>query len=68
MCFAVVPPAMVEAGLKADDWLRATLAACGGRGGGRPENAQGQAAECDDIDAVVAASNAFAYENIDSSV
>ena len=68
MCFAVVPPAMVEAGLKADDWLRATLAECGGRGGGRPENAQGQAAECDDIDAVVAASNAFAYEKIDSSV
>lgn len=63
MAFAVVPEAMAADGFKADDWVRATLAVCGGRGGGKPVSAQGQAAECPDIDAVVEAANAFATEN-----
>jgi alanyl-tRNA synthetase len=54
---------MAADGFKADDWVRATLAVCGGRGGGKPVSAQGQAAECPDIDAVVEAANAFAMEN-----
>jgi len=40
--------------------IRSTLEICGGRGGGKPENAQGQAPECSDVDAVLAAANAFA--------
>jgi len=63
MAFAVVPEAMAADGFKADDWVRATLAVCGGRGGGKPESAQGQAAECSDVDAVLKAANAFATEN-----
>ena len=63
MAFAVVPEAMAADGFKADDWVRATLAVCGGRGGGKPVSAQGQAAECSDIDAVIEAANAFATEN-----
>ena len=63
MAFAVVPEAMAADGFKADDWVRAALAVCGGRGGGKPVSAQGQAAECPDIDAVVEAANAFATEN-----
>jgi len=60
MAFAFVPDALVEGGLKADEWIRSTLEICGGRGGGKPENAQGQAPECSDVDAVLAAANAFA--------
>ena len=63
MAFAVVPEAMAADGFKADDWVRAALAVCGGRGGGKPVSAQGQAAECPDVDAVVEAANAFATEN-----
>jgi len=37
---ASVPPKLVEAGLKAGDWVRAAAQACGGSGGGRPDSAQ----------------------------
>lgn len=60
MAFAIVPDALVEQGLKADDWIRSTLAVCGGRGGGRPGSAQGQAKTCNDVEAVMAAANEFA--------
>jgi alanyl-tRNA synthetase len=68
MVFAVVPDALVEAGLKADEWVRSTLEVCGGRGGGRPQNAQGQATECSDVDAVLAAAEKFASEKLGSMV
>ena len=68
MAFAIVPDALVESGLKADDWVRATLEVCGGRGGGRPANAQGQAPECDNIDAVIEASEKFLSEKIGAAV
>ena len=58
--FAIVPDSLVDAGLKADEWIRATLETCGGRGGGKPGNAQGQAQECSDVDSVIAAANSFA--------
>jgi alanyl-tRNA synthetase len=60
MAFALVPDSLVEVGLKADEWIRATLESCGGRGGGKPANAQGQAKECNDVDFVMNAANAFA--------
>ncbi|MBX3354701.1 MAG: alanine--tRNA ligase [Phycisphaeraceae bacterium] len=37
---AHVPPPLVEAGLKAGDWVRVAAQACGGSGGGRPDSAQ----------------------------
>merc|ERR1712087_147462 len=64
MAFAVVPDSLVDAGLKADEWIRSTLEVCGGRGGGRPSNAQGQAPECSDVEAVIAASKSFAEGNV----
>mmetsp|Transcript_34158 Transcript_34158/g.71386 ORF Transcript_34158/g.71386 Transcript_34158/m.71386 type:complete len:993 (-) Transcript_34158:986-3964(-) len=60
LAFALVPEPLVEIGLKADEWVRSTLEVCGGRGGGRPGNAQGQAPECPDVDAVMEASESFA--------
>lgn len=58
--FAIVPDSLVDTGLKADEWIRATLESCGGRGGGKPGNAQGQAQECSDVNAVIEAANSFA--------
>lgn len=60
MAFTIVPETLVdEFGLKADEWIRETLIVCGGRGGGKPSNAQGQAKECADVQAVVNAANEF---------
>jgi alanyl-tRNA synthetase len=58
--FASVPDFMVEAGLKADEWILAALESCGGRGGGKSGNAQGQAQECSDLNAVIVAGTSFA--------
>jgi len=60
MAFALVPDSLVDRGLKADEWIRNTLEVCGGRGGGRPGSAQGQAPNCSDVEAVLAASESFA--------
>jgi len=68
LVFAIVPNGLVDQGLKADEWVRETLNTCGGRGGGKPGNAQGQAKECSDIDAVIEAGNAFASGNLNAAV
>jgi alanyl-tRNA synthetase len=68
MAFALVPDSAVETGLKADEWITSTMEVCGGRGGGRPGNAQGQAPECSDVDAVVAAAETFADNKVGSEV
>mmetsp|Transcript_4068 Transcript_4068/g.4526 ORF Transcript_4068/g.4526 Transcript_4068/m.4526 type:complete len:1014 (+) Transcript_4068:89-3130(+) len=64
MVFALVPKSLVDCGLKADEWVRETLEVCGGRGGGKPGSAQGQAPNCSDVDAVMAASKSFAEEKV----
>ena len=38
---AAVPDAMIQKGLKAGDWVRAVSTVVGGKGGGRPDAAQG---------------------------
>jgi alanyl-tRNA synthetase len=38
---AGVPPGLTKLGLKAGDWVRETAQVLGGKGGGRPEQAQG---------------------------
>eukprot|EP00747_Dinoflagellata_sp_TGD_P116129 gnl/TRDRNA2_/TRDRNA2_172296_c2_seq3.p1 gnl/TRDRNA2_/TRDRNA2_172296_c2~~gnl/TRDRNA2_/TRDRNA2_172296_c2_seq3.p1 ORF type:complete len:255 (+),score=70.25 gnl/TRDRNA2_/TRDRNA2_172296_c2_seq3:3-767(+) len=60
LAFANVPAPLVEKGLKADAWVRAALETCGGRGGGKPNNAQGTAKECSDVNGIIDAANAFA--------
>lgn len=42
LCYAVCTKQAIEAGLKAGDWVKATLAAVDGKGGGKPAQAQGQ--------------------------
>jgi alanyl-tRNA synthetase len=41
MIHASVPDQLVAKGLKAGDWLKDAAAAMGGKGGGKPDNAQG---------------------------
>jgi len=42
---AKCPQAAIDKGLKAGDWVRTAAQACGGKGGGRPDSAQGGGAE-----------------------
>lgn len=51
-----------QGGLKADEWLRAALDVCGGRGGGRATSAQGQAADAANMEKGIEAAKAFCTE------
>ena len=45
LLIAQVPDALVKRGLKAGEWIRTTAEVCGGKGGGKPEQAQGGGTE-----------------------
>lgn len=64
LCFTIVPPSVQESGLKANEWLKDVLDSVGGRGGGKPGNAQGQAPSCSDVDAVIAKAESFVNDAI----
>ena len=55
---------MQESGLKANEWLKDVLDSVGGRGGGKPGSAQGQAPSCSDVDAVIAKAESFVNDAI----
>ena len=67
LAFALVPQSLVETGFRADEWIRSTLEVCGGRGGGKPGSAQGQAKECDSVDEVLAAAISFAESKAEAT-
>ena len=63
LAFAIVPKdkeimMMNDTTLKANEWILAALKPCNGKGGGKPDNAQGQAPECFNIHEVVMAAKA----------
>lgn len=61
LCFAIVPDSLLKStGLNAGDWVKDVLSSVGGRGGGKPGSAQGQAPSCDDVDALIAKAESFA--------
>mmetsp|Transcript_32401 Transcript_32401/g.59445 ORF Transcript_32401/g.59445 Transcript_32401/m.59445 type:complete len:566 (+) Transcript_32401:335-2032(+) len=65
LCFAIVPEAVMEAtGFKANVWLKDVLDAAGGRGGGKPGNAQGQVPNCEDVEAIIANAESFANDAV----
>lgn len=68
LAFASVPDSLIDSGLNADEWVRSALESCGGRGGGKPGNAQGQAKECVDVAAVLDAANIFAESKLEAQV
>lgn len=68
VAFAIVPDSLVEQGFQANNWVLAALESCGGRGGGKPGSAQGQAKSCSDVKAVVDAAHSFAQKELSALV
>lgn len=67
MAFAIVPDSLTDS-IKANEWVLAALEPAGGRGGGRPSSAQGQAKECFNVQAVIAAAEKFATKAVNAAV
>ncbi|MEO1129938.1 MAG: DHHA1 domain-containing protein, partial [Planctomycetota bacterium] len=61
---ANVPKPLVGKGLKAGDWVRETSAVVGGKGGGRPDAAQGGGTEPEKLADALERARAFASEHI----
>ena len=57
---AVVPETLIKRGLKAGDWVKAAAEACGGKGGGKPDNAQGGGADVSKLRETLSAARTFA--------
>ncbi len=61
---AASPRACVEKGLKAGDWIREVTGIMGGKGGGRPDAAQGAGSDPDKAPEALAAAKRFALERL----
>jgi len=60
---AVVPKACADK-MDAKDWLNSCLEKCGGKGGGKPDRAQGAAKDPSNFDAAVAAAREYAQSKL----
>jgi alanyl-tRNA synthetase len=58
---ATVPPDLIKRGLNAGEWVKVTAAACGGRGGGRPDQAQGGGTGVARLREVLLAAKSYAF-------
>jgi alanyl-tRNA synthetase len=58
---AGVPDTLIKRGLNAGEWVRVAAAACGGKGGGKPDNAQGGGTDLAKLKDVLAAAKAHAF-------
>jgi len=61
---AGVGPGLVDQGLKAGDWVREVSQVLGGKGGGRPDQAQGGGAETDKLPQAMERARSFASERL----
>ncbi|MCW5766274.1 MAG: alanine--tRNA ligase [Phycisphaeraceae bacterium] len=61
---AAVPDAIIKRGLNAGEWVRAAAAACGGKGGGKPDLAQGGGPDASRLKEVLAAAKTHAFAKI----
>ena len=59
---AQVPKALMDRGLKAGEWVRIASEACGGKGGGRPDSAQGGGTQPDRVPAAIEAASSAAAD------
>jgi alanyl-tRNA synthetase len=65
MCFAGVPKDFVQSSeLRANEWVTAALAPCGGRGGGKDTMGQGQGMDASKLDEAVEKAKSFAMERL----
>ena len=61
---AVVPAGLVSKGLKAGDWIREVAGIMGGKGGGRPDNAQGSGSDISKLKDATSHARTFAFGKI----
>ncbi len=61
---AVVPSGLVTKGLKAGDWIREVAGIMGGKGGGRPDNAQGSGSDISKLKDATSHARSFAFGKI----
>lgn len=61
---AQVPPGLVAKGLKAGDWIRETASVMGGKGGGKPDSAQGSGADLSKLRDATTHARTFAFSKI----
>tara|TARA_R110002072_G_scaffold271010_1_gene430825 strand:- start:38186 stop:41263 length:3078 start_codon:yes stop_codon:yes gene_type:complete len=61
---AVVPTGLVTKGLKAGDWIREVAGIMGGKGGGRPDNAQGSGSDISKLKEATSHARSFAFGKI----
>ncbi len=61
---ASVPKDLIGRGLKAGDWIREVTGIMGGKGGGRPDNAQGSGSDLSKLNAATSHARTFAFGQI----
>ncbi len=61
---AVVPAGQIDKGLKAGDWIREVAGIMGGKGGGRPDNAQGSGSDISKFKEATTHARTFAFGKI----
>ncbi len=61
---ATVPSSLVSRGLKAGDWIREVAGIMGGKGGGRPDNAQGSGSDLSKLKEATSHARSFAFGQI----
>ncbi len=61
---ATVPTGLVTKGLKAGDWIREVAGIMGGKGGGRPDNAQGSGSDISKLKEATGHARTFAFGKI----
>ena len=61
---ASVPQGLIDKGLKAGDWVREVTGVMGGKGGGRPDNAQGSGSDLSKVDEATAHARTYAFGKI----
>jgi len=62
--YASVPDALIARGLKAGDWVRVAAESCGGKGGGKPNQAQGGGTQPENLNLAIDAARAFARDRV----
>ena len=61
---ASVPKPLIGRGLKAGDWIREVTGVMGGKGGGRPDSAQGSGQDIEKLKEAIAHARTFAFGKI----
>ncbi len=61
---AAVPPAVIKRGLNAGEWIRVAAEACGGKGGGKPDNAQGGGTDLSKLREAIQAATTLAHQKL----